>query len=613
MTITTVLLIKDNSQNVDTLNEYYFHPLASEGIPRSAILVLPLLYSTGSKIPAKTAKAYLDKLLTKIPDTVTNLIIADSPYFKFITGIQKVSKAYGAVVPGGHKGYETFNCAYVPNYRSLFRQPENAALIEIGLKAIAGTASSVLINSAEYGFKFGSDREILDSLFQYPVLSADIETTGLEIDDKVVSIAFAWTKHDGVAIDLSITGSYYTKKFLEQYKGTLIWHGGLYDAKLLIRNLWMEHESDWQGMLEGLHYFRDMQDTQLLAYLAKNATTQVSLGLKDLALEYVGNYAIEIQDVSKYTKAEILEYNLVDALGTFYLWEKYQEERFSRPYVEIFQPSMYPLLKMMLVGLPMDATRVSDANTLLAAKQKVLREQIQANVYVIEYTKRLKVKALIDANSKLKKLVKLLEDFDGVEFNPASNIQLADMLFDMLELPVLDKTKSGNPAVGGAVLKDLVNHTQDQDILDLLTFVMDLSEATKINGTFIKAFLKEKDFLHGNLRLGGTQSGRLSSNNPNLTNLPAHGAMGKLIKSCIKAPDGWLFAGADFGALEERVGAILSQDPNRIKVYTEGFDGHSMRAFKYFGDQMPDIQAAVAKADMATTFWVNEAGEYCCD
>jgi len=65
--------------------------------------------------------------------------------------------------------------------------------------------------------------------------------------------------------------------------------------------------------------------------------------------------------------------------------------------------------------------------------------------------------------------------------------------------------------------------------------------------------------------------------------------MGKLIKSCITAPEGWLFAGADFSALEERIGAILSKDPNRIKVYTDGYDGHSLRAQTYFADQMPDI------------------------
>ena len=589
MSITTVLLCKETAMGSVEINNYYLNPLAKEGVAESSVLVLPLFYNTPTKILAKTAKAYLAKLINKIPDSVTNLVIADSSYFKFITKTTKVSDNYGNVVSGILSGYSQHRCVYVPNYKSLFKQPENAQLIELGIKAIAGTGTSVLINSAEYGFQHGSDRELLDSLYKYPVLAADIETTGLDLEAEIVSIAFAWTKHDGVAIDLSINGIYYLKKFLETYKGKLLFHNGLFDAKILIRSLWMQHATDYKGMMQGLKYFKNFDDTMILAYLAKNATTKVSLKLKEVALEYVGNYAIEIQDITKYTKKEILRYNLVDALATFYIWEKYRGETASRPYLEIFKPSLYSLIKMMLVGLPMNSDRVKEVHSILTAKEKVLNEQIQLNNCARSFNIQLQKNTCIKANAKLKKLVKPIDDFKHLQFNPSSHLQLSALLFDSLNLPIIDKTKSGAPATGGDVLKDLENHTTDEDILDLLKFIKDLSEVTKINGTFIKAFMQEKDFLHGNLKLGGTQSGRLASNSPNLTNLPAHGPMGKLVKSCIVAPDGWLFAGADFSALEERIGAILSKDPNRIKVYTDGYDGHSLRAQTYFADQMPDI------------------------
>jgi len=589
MSITTVLLCKEPTMGNAAISEYYLKPLAKEGIPESSVLLLPLLYNTSTKVLAKTAKAYLDKLITKIPNGIDKLIIADSDYFKFITKTTKVSDNYGSVIKGGHPGYCDFNCVYVPNYKSLFKQPENAQLIKLGIKAIAGRAAAVLINSAEYGFQYGSDRELLDSLYQYSVLSTDIETTGLSLEDEIISISFAWTKHDGLAVDLSITGIHYLKEFLETYKGKLLFHNGLFDVKMLIRNLWMEHATDYIGMMEGLKYFKNFDDTMILAYLAKNATTKISLKLKEVALEYVGNYAIEIQDITKYTKREILKYNLIDALATFYVWEKYAAEASSRPYLEIFQPSLCPLIKMMLVGLPLDADRIHEVNSILTAKEKVLNEQIQLNTCVQTFNITLQKDTCVKANAKLKKLVKPINDFLDTEFNPSSHLQLSTLLFDSLCLPILDKTKSGAPATGGDVLKDLANHTTDEDILDLLKFIRDLSEVSKINGTFIKAFLQEEDFLHGNLKLGGTQSGRLASNSPNLTNLPAHGPMGKLVKSCIVAPDGWLFAGADFSALEERIGAILSKDPERIKVYTDGYDGHSLRAQTYFADQMPDI------------------------
>ena len=587
--ITTVLLIKEDALNLAEIHNHYLTKLNKESILPSSVLTLPLIYNTPTKILAKTAKAYLDKLIGKIPGSASRLIIADSNYFKFITKVAKISDKYASVVKGKHPGYEHFTCVYVPNYKSLFKQPENKQLIELGIRAIAGTGTTVLINSAEYGLQHGSDRELLDSLYQYPVLAADIETVGLDLKTEIVSIAFAWTKHDGIAIDLSINGTYYLKKFLETYKGKLIFHNGLFDAKILIRNLWMKYTADHAGMMEGLRYFKSFDDTMIMAYLAKNATTKVSLRLKEVALEYVGNYAIEIQDTSKYTKAEILRYNLIDTLATFYLWEKYNTEITSRPYTEIFQPSLYSLIKMMLVGLPMNSHRVQEVHSILAAKEKVLNERIQHNSCVIAFTSGLQKDACEKANAKLKKLVKTVDQFKDTKFNPSSHPQLAKLLFENLKLPIIDTTKSGAPATGADVLKDLENHTIDQDILDLLKFVRDLSEVCKINGTFIKAFMQEKDFLHGNLKLGGTQSGRLASNSPNLTNLPAHGPMGKLIKSCIVAPDGWLFAGADFSALEERIGAILSKDPNRIKVYTDGYDGHSLRAQTYFADQMPDI------------------------
>jgi DNA polymerase-1 len=613
MIITTVLLIREDAMDRVSINEHYLIPLEKEGIPKSSVTILPLLYNTPSKVLAKTGKAYLDKLISGIPDTVTKLIIADSSYYKFITKIQKVSSKYGAIVKGSHTGYEIFDCVYVPNFKSLFKQPENINIIKIGIKTIAGTESNVIIHFAEYGLQFGSDREILDDLHKHPVLTADIETTGLAIDSDVVSIAFAWTKHDGVAIDTSINGSYYTKKFIEQYRGRLVFHGGLFDAKILIRNWWMEHDTDYAGMLRGIYHFKDIDDTMIMAYLAKNATTQVSLGLKEIALEYVGNYAIEIEDITRYTKQEILKYNLIDALGTFYVYDKYYAEIATEPYQMIMQPSIYPLLKMMLTGLPADANRVQEVHNVLTAQEKVLREQIQQNTCVIEFNKQLRLDAQETANSKLKTKVKPIEDFADIEFNPGSGQQLGKLLHDIHKLPILETTKTGLPATGADVLSDLSNHTTDIDILDLLGFVQRLAEVGKINNTFIKAFMREKNWIHGNLKLGGTQSGRLSSNDPNLTNLPAHGPMGKLVKSCIVAPEGWLFCGADFSALEERIGAILSQDPNRIKVYTDGYDGHSMRTYTYFSANMPDITEAMNKAETATKFWIDDDGEYCCE
>lgn len=131
----------------------------------------------------------------------------------------------------------------------------------------------------------------------------------------------------------------------------------------------------------------------------------------------------------------------------------------------------------------------------------------------------------------------------------------------------------------------------------LLKALIALAEVSIIYNTFVTAFkertLKKNDnvvYLHGNFNLGGTVSGRLSSSNVNLQNLPSSGSRyAKAIKECFTAPDGWLMCGADFTSLEDRISALTTKDPNKIKVYTDGYDGHCLRAFSYFKAEMPDI------------------------
>lgn len=83
------------------------------------------------------------------------------------------------------------------------------------------------------------------------------------------------------------------------------------------------------------------------------------------------------------------------------------------------------------------------------------------------------------------------------------------------------------------------------------------------------------------------------NSNPNMQNLPVRGRYGKTIKTCFAPPPGWLFAGADFSSLEDRISALTTKDPNKLKVYTDGYDGHCLRAHSYFHDQMVDIPDTV--------------------
>ena len=143
----------------------------------------------------------------------------------------------------------------------------------------------------------------------------------------------------------------------------------------------------------------------------------------------------------------------------------------------------------------------------------------------------------------------------------------------------------------------------------LIQNLINLVGVSKISGTFIKAFLKaiKKDdgmhYLHGSFNQGGTVSGRLSSSGPNLTNLPSNSEHAETVKECFVPPPGWLWMGIDYNALEAMVDALVTEDPNKLKVYTEGFDSHCNNAYAYYKEQMPDIINRLDKLALPGKFY----------
>ncbi len=187
------------------------------------------------------------------------------------------------------------------------------------------------------------------------------------------------------------------------------------------------------------------------------------------------------------------------------------------------------------------------------------------------------------------------KSFPRAVFNPNSGPQMQQLLYEDMGLPVLDVTKTKQPATGGDTLKKLLNHTNDPTHGEIIEALIGLTGVTKILSSFIPKFEEAVDkgdgktWLHGNFNLGGTVSGRLSSNDPNLQQIPSGSTYGKLIKQCFQAPKGWIFCGADFNSLEDYISALTTKDPNKLQVYTQGYDGHCLRAFSYFPERLPGI------------------------
>jgi DNA polymerase-1 len=266
-------------------------------------------------------------------------------------------------------------------------------------------------------------------------------------------------------------------------------------------------------------------------------------------------------------------------------------------YTQLFKPSIADIIQMQLTGLPLNIERVKEVKAILQKNEADALSRFRATKVVQQFTYRLKEQHVAKRNSELKKkrISMADQEVQEIEFNPNSGPQLQDLLYDMLGLPIIDLTDNKNPATGGDTLKKLKNHTNDPDVQVFLDAMQDYADVNIILTTFIPAFEDAAlgpdgwYYLIGSFRLGGTLSGRLSSRNPNLQNIPANSRYAKLIKSCFQAPPGWVFCGLDFRSLEDMISALTTKDPNKIKVYTDGYDGHSLRAYAYFKDQMLGI------------------------
>lgn len=624
----TAILIKASSFRVKDLATAYVQPLAQMGVPASGVIAFTLQYGENGKAPVKLIKEYLDSLLPELDAlAVTHLYVADAAYFKVLAKQPKADSHLGYVLPCAIKDYEHMQVTLGVNHQALIYNPELQAKLDMSLNALATSLNGSytplggdIIKQAAYPKEVSEIAAVLKDLHKYPELTCDIETFSLKFKDAGIgTIAFAWDQHNGVAFacDYSSTlsheemreglhGSFQPRQairellreFFETYQGKLTWHGATFDLKVLIYTLWMEHPLDNQGLLQGLEIMTRMfDDTKIIAYLATNSTAGNVLGLKPLAHEFAGNWAKDdIKDICRIPLADLLQYNLVDTLSTWYVKKKYtpimEADNQREIYDTLMLPSQVTIIQMELTGMPIQEAALAKARRELEIIQEQHLKTIHTSPLILAFNLLLQISAQEAANAKLKVKQHPLEKFAGVQLNPNSPLQLQRLLYEQLCLPVLDTTDTGQPSTGEDTLKKLINHTPHQEVKDILNAIIEYGKATKVLSTFIPAFyqgfLKEDErmYLHGSFNLGGTVSGRLSSSDPNMQNIPAGSAYGKLIKECFVAPEGWIFCGADFNSLEDYISALTTRDPNKLAVYERGFDGHSLRAAYYFQEDL---------------------------
>lgn len=602
------------------------------------ILVYSLLKGEKST-PVKMQREYLGNLLPILQNLgVTHLVVTDGEYFKTLTRATSTEAGLGYVldsaefratsIPAG-----AFKVIYCPNFRAVFYNPEKVQNeIRIALSALRShldgtyTAPGMgIIRSAAYPRTPVEIRFWLEKLLDMDCdFSADIEAFSLKHHDAGIgTIALAWSKHEGIAFPVDLLPDLSDRLLVRSWlriffealhrRGRrLVWHNISYDVSVLIYQLFMKDLLDTEGLLRGMEILltpNQWDDTKLITYLATNSCAGNRLGLKFQAQEFAGDWGLddeEMKDIRKIALDDLLQYNLVDALCTWFVYEKHQPTMIADAqgsiYETLFKPSILDIVQMQLTGMPLNMDEVRRLEVELQDISRKASDRMQANPCVHRFVATINQEWVEKKNATLKK--KRVTVLDAKEvFNPNSTPQLQRLLFEegQMALPVLDHTDTKQPGTGGETLEKLQNHTGDPDVLAFLQALLDYKAVDKLITAFLPAMLAAPQgpdgwhYLFGNFNLGGTVSGRLSSSNPNLQSIPANGKsdlkkrLAKAIKRCFQAPPGWLFVGLDFASLEDRISALTTRDPAKLKVYADGYDGHCLRAYSYFGDQMPDI------------------------
>ena len=632
-----VILLKEQSLNKSEINTHYIKPLVALGIPIGDIVVISLDYNGLGKAPAKLIKTCLDELIPVLNDIGAKyLLCADAPYFKAITKNKTADAHLGYILDFEYSDEFNGKVIFSVNHKSLFYNPTLVTKLNSSLDTLARAVkgqdskfSGEILEQAYYPKTVDQIAAALESLHQYDELSCDIEAASLRHSEAgIASIGFAWSETEGTSflVDYKsllapVDGVYgkmvhnpqvkaLLKKFFIEYKGNLIFHGASYDTKVLIYELWMSDHFDNENLVKGLHtLYERLDDTKLMAFLCLNTTAEISLSLKDLAQEFLGNWAQEnIKNVLKISADKLLKYNLIDCAATVYCAKKYRplliQDQQNDLYKSMYVPSQKVVTQMELTGFPMSPEEIQKTKVKLTKIAEDNYKIIQTSSHVstalhslalAAHTKdyeRRKDAAKNPERIKIKEVSVFLEE----EINPNSPPQLQVLLYSVMGLPIIDLTKTRQPATGSKTLLKLANHTDDEGILKTLTAVITYGEAAKILSTFITAFENGIDkgdgyiWLHGSLNVAGPVSGRMSSSDPNLQNLPATSTHAKIVKECFRAPPGFLIAGADYNSLEDYISALTTKDPNKLKIYLEGYDGHSFRAYNYWPELFPDIQ-----------------------
>ncbi|MFF5994347.1 DNA polymerase I [Lysinibacillus sp. KU-BSD001] len=207
-----------------------------------------------------------------------------------------------------------------------------------------------------------------------------------------------------------------------------------------------------------------------------------------------------------------------------------------------------------------------------------------------------------DLAEKLDEIEAKIYELAGETFNINSPKQLGVILFDKLGLPVIKKTKTGYSTAADVLEKLKAEH-------DVVKYILDYRQLAKLQSTYIEGLMKvvgDDEKVHTRFQQALTATGRLSSTDPNLQNIPIRLEEGRKIRQAfVPSKPGWVLFAADYSQIELRVLAHMCEDPTLVEAFREGMDIHTRTAMDVFGVEKPEeVTSNMRRAAKAVNFGI---------
>jgi DNA polymerase-1 len=465
-------------------------------------------------------------------------ILRDYDLHNIISRVHKEGTSYKTVIP---KDYELI-------------EPTVQTKIDDKVKYTLITSDVELLN-------------IVSNIKANSLIAFDTETTGLDsLNEKIVGFSFCFNENNAYYVPLSHfylgvptqIDSNTAKKainILNQHK--LILQNFKYDYQIIKNNFDIE-----------LNLFAD---TMIMAWLINS---DKPVGMDKLALRYLDHKTIAFKDIVK--KGEDFSNVHLDKACDYASEDAFITYR------------LYDLLNQVLIK----NTHLSNiANNLEYPFTKVLSSMQEKGIKVdVAFLENLKIKSL----KHTKNLTQQIYSLSNKEFNINSPKQLGEVLFDDLKLPPSKKTKTGY-STGEPVLVKL------KDEHEVVKVILEYREAFKLQSTYIEPLLalaktNTNNTIHTSFLQTGTATGRLSSKNPNLQNIPVRNEAGRQIRDAFIAKDGYKLLSIDYSQIELRLLAHFSEDTALVNAFKSGADIHTQTAIEIFGEDEAQNKRAIAKS-----------------